>query len=548
MSSSSRGGRSEEGGVQVYGRTVASAKEVLAMPSAVSIASDGRMRTTAHPLVYEINTRVLLRELGRKKGVQATLATIPDEMLDEWAHLGFDAIWMMGVWTTGNIGLEIARSDEGLQQSYKAVLPDFADEDVIGSPYAVKAYTISENLGGPRELLALRKRLRERGLSLILDFVPNHTARDHQWVSRHPEYYINGKEGDEVQQAGLYFRVRTGKKYSVLAYGRDPNYPGWTDTAQLNIRNPETRKAMLATLKKIASMCDGARCDMAMLLLDDVFEKTWGERSLLPGSGPAVGEFWAEAIRTVQEDFPDFMFIAEAYWDREWQLQQLGFDYTYDKRLYERLSREGAGAVYDHLKAEADYQRKSVRFIENHDEQRAAQTFGTEPWHFAAATVMATVPGMVLFHDGQLTGSKVKLPVQLGRRPSEEESLALASFYRKLLPIVADPVFRSGSWTLLHARPAWHENYSWANFLAFWWRDAGQGTRFVVVNYAPHVGQCYIELPLETFEASSIDFRDLIGTASFSRERAKLLTKGMYFDLPPYGFHVFEVLTSRPPS
>lgn len=540
MSSSLKGGKSEE-----YGQTVVPAKEVIPLPTAVSMASDQRMHTTSHPLVYEINTRVLLRELDGKTGEQVTLATIPDEMLDEWALLGFDAIWMMGVWTTGNIGLEIARSEESLLQSYKAVLPDFADDDVIGSPYAVKAYTIPAHLGGVQELLALRKRLRARGLSLILDFVPNHTARDHQWISKHPEYYINGQEGDEVQQAGLYFKTKTGKKYSVLAYGRDPNYPGWTDTAQLNIRNSETRKAMFATLKKIAALCDGVRCDMAMLLLGDVFEKTWGERSLSPGSEPAVGEFWAEAIRTVRGDFPDFKFIAEAYWDREWQLQQLGFDYTYDKRLYERLSREGASAVYDHLKAEPDYQRKSVRFIENHDEQRAAQTFGTEPWHFAAATVMSTVPGMVLFHEGQLTGLKVKLPVQLGRRPSEEVSPALASYYEKLLPIVADPVFRAGSWKLLHARPAWHENYSWTNFLAFWWLDARQCARFVVVNYAPHVGQCYIELPLEPFESSSIEFRDLIGTATFSRERTKLLTKGMYFDLPPYGFHVFEVLTSR---
>ena len=498
-----------------------------------------------HPLVYEVNTRVLLNGLSSETQEPVTLASIPDGILDEWASFGFDAVWMMGVWTTGTIGLQIARGDENLRQSYKTVLPDFVDDDVVGSPYAVKAYTVPAHLGGVRGLLTLRKKLRQRGLSLFLDFVPNHTARDHQWVSRHPHYYINGREGDEVQQADLYFKMKTGKAHSVLAYGRDPNYPGWTDTAQLNIRNPETRKAMLATLKKIASVCDGIRCDMAMLLLSDVFEKTWGEKSVPSGSEPAVGEFWAEAIRTVRGDFPEFKFLAEAYWDKEWQLQQLGFDYTYDKKLYERLSREGAASVYDHLKAERDYQLKSVRFIENHDEQRAAQTFGSEPWHLAAATIMSTVPGMALYHEGQLTGMKVKLPVQLGRRPSEAPSQALSSFYKKLIPLVADPVFRVGQWKLLHARPAWHENYSWTDFLAFWWQEEKHGARLIVVNYAPHVGQCYIELPLESFESSSIEFRDLIGTAVFSRERSKLVTRGMYFDLPSYGFHVFEVVAAK---
>jgi hypothetical protein len=258
-----------------------------------------------------------------------------------------------------------------------------------------------------------------------------------------------------------------------------------------------------------------------------------------------VGEFWGEAIRTVRDDFPEFKFIAEAYWDKEWQLQQLGFDYTYDKKLYERLSREGAASVYDHLKAEPDYQLKSVRFIENHDEQRAAQAFGSEPWHLAAATIMSTIPGMALYHDGQLSGMKVKLPVQLRRRPSEQPSQALTSFYKRLLPIVADPVFRVGQWRLLHARPAWHENYSWTDFLAFWWQEEKHGARFIVVNYAPRVGQCYIELPLESFESLSIEFRDLIGPAVFSRERSKLVSRGMYFDLPAYGFHVFEVVASR---
>jgi glycosidase len=500
-----------------------------------------RFHATSHPLLYEVNSRVLLNELSSKRIERVTLGTIPEEILDEWAAMGFDAIWMMGVWTTGKIGLDIARSDEGLQRDYKLVLPDYTEEDVIGSPYAVKAYSVPASLGGNLGLLELRRRLRERGLSLFLDFVPNHTARDHQWVSKHPEYYVNGSEGEDTQVPEYYFKTKTSTGYSVLAFGRDPNYPGWSDTAQLNVLHPSARKAMLSTLKKIAAMCDGIRCDMAMLLLADVFAKTWGDRALPAGDGPVSGEFWSEAIRSVKEDFPTFKFVAEAYWDREWQLQQLGFDYTYDKKLYERLSREGANAVFDHLKAEPDYQRKSVRFVENHDEQRAAHAFSSESWHFAAATVMSTVPGMALYHEGQLSGAKLKLPVQLGRR-QEEGSPQVKSFYKKLLAVVSQPVFQSGEWKLLHVKPAWHDNNTWTDFLAFWWHEKDLGARLVVVNYAPHNGQCTIELPLESIDGSSIEFRDLMSTANYVRERSTLASKGMYFDLPGYGLHIFEVL------
>lgn len=505
-----------------------------------------RLRTTSHPLVYEVNSRALLNELSTESGRPITLGTIPDEVLDGWASLGFDAVWMMGIWTTGKIGLEIARTHEGLLNDYKRVLPDFSEGDVAGSPYAVKAYTVSPTLGGNPALLQLRKKLRQRGMGLLLDFVANHVARDHQWVTRHPEYFINGREGEEDRQPEYYFKTRTSKGLSVIAFGRDPNYAGWTDTAQLNIRHPDTRKVLVTALQRIATMCDGVRCDMALLLLNDVFDRTWGERSLPVGSMPALDEFWAEAIGATKGTNPDFKFIAEAYWDREWQLQQLGFDFTYDKKLYERLAREGAGAVYDHLRAETDYQRKCVRFIENHDEPRASQTFSSEAWHLAAATVMSTVPGMVLFHEGQLAGWKTKLPVQLCRRPIEEVSLNVISFYKKLLSILSHSVFREGEWKLLPAKAAWHENYTWSNFLAFWWFLRDVGARLIVVNYAPHAGQCYVELSLDGIRGSSLEFSDLIGGASYVRERGALATRGMYFDLPGYGVHIFDVANHKP--
>ena len=500
-----------------------------------------RLHSFSHPLVYEVNTRVLVNELSVAAQKPVTLATIPDRVIDEWASLGFDAVWLMGVWSTGKLGQEIAQQAPNLQQVYRAALPDYTEDDVIGSPYAVKAHTVSARLGGKTALLALRKRLEKRGVGLVLDYLCNHTARDCRWVFRHPEYYVQGLPGEDQSMPEYYFRTKTVKGDRVLAFGRDPYFPGWTDTAQLNLRHPGARQAQVEALEAIAALCDGVRCDMAMLVLDDVFGRTWGARAQPEGVEAATGEFWEEAISAVRRKSPMFVFIAEAYWNLEWRLQRLGFRFTYDKTLYDRLLREGASSVYDHLKAELSFQRHSVRFIENHDERRAAQALSTDAWHFAAATVAATVPGMSLFHDGQLEGRKIKLPVQLGRRAAEPELTQVHSFYKRLLSCLRTPVFQKGEWRLLTIKPAWHANRTWPNFLAFWWEEPTSGARLVVVNYAPQSGQCHVDLHLDSIQSSTIELRDLMSEDVYVRERSALQSKGMYFDLPGYGFHIFDV-------
>ena len=504
-----------------------------------------RLRTTAHPLLYEVNTRLLVNELSAAAGRKITLATIPDKVLDEWTDLGFDAVWLMGVWGTGNRGLEIARTFPALQEEYRKTLPDCGPADVIGSPYAVKSYTVSRALGGNQALVALRRRLEKRGLGLVLDFICNHTARDHPWVARNPEYYVNGTDGDEQQHPDLYFRTATVGGQKILAFGRDPTFPGWTDTAQLNHLHPELRVRMLETLLKIAGLCDGVRCDMAMLILRSVFERTWGDRAKPADTSPAEGEFWQVAIDATKARYPEFLFLAESYWDMEWQLQELGFDYTYDKRLYDRLLREGASSVYDHLCADEGFQRKSIRFIENHDELRAAHSLPSPLWNCAAATIMSTVPGMALFHEGQIQGRMIRVPVQLGRRPVENESSLLDGFYRRLLQCLNSSVFRLGGWTLLSAKAAWHENSTWRNFLAFWWDGGLDGCRLVVVNYAPHNSQSYVVVPFKGSGGGSVELRDLLGPSVYYREHSVLTTKGMFFDLSPYVVHIFEVKPAK---
>src|SRR6185437_12815583 len=249
--------------------------------------------------------------------------------------------------------------------------------------------------------------LQDRQLRLMLDFVPNHTALDHPWVEVHPEYYIPGTELDLAHAPQNYTWVKRRGGDRLLAHGRDPYFAGWPDTLQLNYGNPALQEAMIGELLKIAGQCDGVRCDMAMLILPDVFERTWGI---------AAQPFWPKATQRVREQVPDFCFMAEVYWDLEWTLQQQGFAYTYDKRLYDRLREEHARPVREHFLAALDYQTRMARFLENHDEPRAAAAFPPGV-HEAAAVLTFLSPGLRFFHQGEFTGRKKRISPHLGRGP-----------------------------------------------------------------------------------------------------------------------------------
>jgi glycosidase len=152
----------------------------------------------------------------------------------------------------------------------------------------------------------------------MLDFVPNHMGLDHPWVEEHPEYFIAGTEFDLARAPQNYTWVKRKRGDLLLAYGRDPYFAGWPDTLQLNYGNPATQVAMIGELRRIAGQCDGVRCDMAMLVLPDVFERTWGIRA---------EPFWPTAIAAVRQKHPNFLFMAEVYWDLEWTMQRQGFNY-----------------------------------------------------------------------------------------------------------------------------------------------------------------------------------------------------------------------------
>jgi glycosidase len=272
---------------------------------------------------------------------------------------------------------------------------------------------------------------------------------------------------------------------------------------------------------------------MAMLLISSIFEKTWG-----PRAGPRPdSEYWSEVIGAVRERHPDFLFVAEAYWDLEWELQQQGFDYCYDKRLYDRLIYDSAGNIRLHLTADLSYQNKLVRFIENHDEPRAATTFSPAKSR-AAAVAIATLPGAKLFHQGQFDGRRIKLPVQLGRRPQEAVDEDLQAFYRGLVKVIRGPAFKEGEWSLCE-RSGWPDNPSYVNLVAWCWRR-GDEKYLVVINFSHTRCQGRIHLPWADLKGRTSLLVDVMNGERYERDGDEMLDQGLYVDLEAWKFHFFQ--------
>jgi hypothetical protein len=493
-----------------------------------------------YPSLYQVNTRVFLGELGKQLGRPAGLQDLSDAFLDDVRDKGFQWLWPLGVWQTGQVARARSRSDQSLREGYGRSLPDWREEDVCGSPFAIQRYDVNVDFGGDAALAKLRERLARRGMKLLLDFVPNHVAPDHPWVDQHPEFFIEGTEDDLRREPRNWSRFSTSRGERVLAYGRDPYFPGWPDTVQLNYQHAGLREAMLGELGRVAGRCDGVRCDMAMLIQPQVIRRTWGDRGRPRDGTPPVDQpFWNDTIARIRRRHPDFVFVAEVYWDMEWELQQAGFDYTYDKRLYDRLVEGHGQSAREHLLAAPEFQDHSLRFLENHDEPRAATAFPPAA-HRAAALITFTVPGLRLFHEGQLEGRKAFVSMHLGRRPMEAPDAPLAAFYKQLLSCLRRPELHDGAWRLHACRPAWDGNPTWQPFYVATWESAGRPL-LVAVNYGGTQGQCYVTLPLPQLAGRRVTLVDLLGEARYEREGDGLTGPGLYLDMPAWGYHLFEL-------
>ena len=371
--------------------------------------------------IYEINTRVHCSSFDQITALE----------LAGLAELGFDAVWMMGVWRISDGATKISR---------------ITSEDYEGSPYAVPTYELSRELGGRRHFSQLVKRAHDAGLSVIVDFVSNHMALDSPWITQRPDLFVRSDTSARKQSTSEFFLHRSGE---VFAFGRDPYFPPWNDTAQLDYANEALRTRMVEVLKQISRYADGVRCDMAMLVLKDSFRRLW--YPLITDSSydqRMPEEFWDQAIKAVKAVNPNFKFIAEAYWDKEDSLRSLGFDLCYEKKLYDGLVAHDLGRVLERLRRDSAALHGSLYFTENHDEPRAASVFGTAD-NLAAAALILSIPGSVLMHEGQMDGKHERLPVQRIKPLTEEpQDVAMHESYVQLLKITDDDVFKKGDFEL----------------------------------------------------------------------------------------------------
>src|SRR5688572_16524312 len=424
-------------------------------------------------LIYEINTRCWLREVSQQTGQALHLGSIPNAEFERWSRLGITDVWLMGVWTTGPRARACYLDQPDTARHLRDVLPDWRDGDVPGSPYAVANYQVPVALGGEEGLQVFRERLHQRGMMLILDFVPNHLGLDHPWVTDRPDLFVQGSANPREA-----FNLETTLGHRWLAHGKDPYFPAWVDTAQLDFRRADTRAAVIEELKSVADRCDGVRCDMAMLLLEDVFARTWAGHQV---TGPmAIGEFWAEALAAVKR--PEFTLMAEAYWDLEERLQQLGFDLTYDKRVTDFVVERRPTELSRHLLGKStEFRRRSVHFLENHDEPRIAGRLSLAE-HRAAALLVLALPGVCLLHEGQLTGARIRASVHLSRRPDEPINHDIAAMYEGLLAAVASSAIGRGQGQFLRLEPVLPGDATSENLVVILWPVEGEAFDLVVVN------------------------------------------------------------------
>ena len=488
-----------------------------------------------NPAVYEINTRVWIRQFD-SKDKKAGLEDIPLEYWDKLKVKGIDYVWLMGVWRTNKDIVEKYCFEDFLIREYQTALKDFRKKDVIGSPFAIEDYCVNPELGNFKSLLLLKRELNKRGMKLILDFIPNHFSAASPIIKSNPEVFLEATEEYFSDDSHTFYKPNEDSD-RVFAHGRDPFFPAWQDTVQVNYFSKKAREYMIMQLVKLTKLCDGIRCDMAMLSLNNIFRNTWGGVLSKMGYNKPEEEFWRVAISIVKDVKRDFLFIAEAYWDLEYELQQQGFDYTYDKKLTDRIDDGYPPEIRDHLLAEYSYQKKSVRFIENHDEQRAVTKFGKQKSK-AAAVLISTVQGMRFYHDGQFEGKKIKLPVQLGREPFDKGTKCLPDFYDRLLKITNTEIFRNGEWALLKHKEAWDGNSSFRNIITYQWQYKDD-RRLITINFSSFKAQCRILLDMRGYP-DSIVIEDLIGEKSYVQSAEELAYQGLYIDLPPFGFHIFD--------
>ena len=425
-----------------------------------------------HPFLYEINTRPWLYELSIKyERSIVRLTDIPLQEFDELAKNGVDIVWMMGVWKLGNYGLEFDK-----KLDYSEWLPNWTEEDVIGSPYAVYEYTCNPDIGTDNDLMWLKAILNSKGMKLMLDFVPNHSAVDAPQAKSNPDMYIRAPEG-----------IKDENRYTEggLAYGANENHFTWKDVLQWNYWNKDTIEFMKNNIIKIMSFADAIRCDVAYQEINDVFGRTWPEELEKYGYTKPEEEFWTYAIKAAKKLNPNIIFLAEAYKDEYNEiLIKLGFDYAYNRNILKKLMSSKDDFVEYIKDKQGSFWKDKANFVENHDELRVVHNMGDNYKKAkAAGTIAATIGGMIFMNHGQWIGKKNMLDVHLRRGQDEPVNYEIKSHYQRLNQIIKNKTFRSDNFYYAGVIDGERKD----DFIAYI-REDEESHYLVVVNFSENEG------------------------------------------------------------
>jgi hypothetical protein len=192
--------------------------------------------------------------------------------------------------------------------------------------------------------------------------------------------------------------------------------------------------------------------------------------------------------------------------------------------------------VKEHLNADDDFQKKSIRFIENHDEARCASKFGKDK-SLAAATVISTIKGMIFYQDGQFQGKKIRLPVQLKREQPEKIDERILNYYNKLLKITKHYIFRFGEWKQLDTLTVSDNDATFEKMFAWQWIYQNE-SRLVVINYSNTTSRCRVKFTTPS-NRMLINLYDELNSESYERSIEEINEQGLFTELKAYNSHIF---------
>jgi len=363
--------------------------------------------------------------------------------------------------------------------------------------------------------------------------VPNHSAVDCVYTSTNPNYYIRAPKNVKPPYDPNHYLP------NGIAYGSACGGCGsWPDTAQFNYWDKGTRQIRLTELITVASMADAIRCDMAYLLLNDMFQQTWSAELSSWGYSRPATEWWADSIKALKQKYPNVILLGEVYSPWPAALQSVGFDYTYDKTLYDKLGAGNLDDIRNWLTSNSvSFTTHSAHFVANHDELRAADYFGSWWRADAAAMIMYTLPGLRFYWMWDMNGYKNKLDVHLRRELSEPSIGDVQNFYSRILKITNNDVFNYGDWVYL---PVTGTNDNW-RLIAYRWQYKDQ-KRLCVINYSDTDGSGYIQLTNADARNGNdtIPVTDLLSNQTYYRSARTMRTQGLFVVVNSWYAQIFQ--------